>query len=57
MKDYADVLTLNSAIEELRIYTFDCNLNTSRALLELNAEIYQREDVEYSDFNTIGEYY
>lgn len=57
MKDYADVLTLNNAIEDWGIYTFDCNLNTSQELLELNAEIYQRDDVEYSDFNTVGEYY
>lgn len=51
IRDYAGILTLN---EE---YVFDCNVKTSRALLELNVEIYQRDDVEYSDFNTYGEYY
>jgi hypothetical protein len=25
-------------------------------LLELNVEIYQRDDVEYSEFNTYGDY-
>ena len=56
MKDYADVLTLNNAIEDWGIYTFDCDLNTSRALLELNTEINQRDDVESSGFNTVGKY-
>ena len=62
IRDYADVLTLNKEIElnylgPYSLYLFDCNLKTSRALLELNAEIFQRDDVEYSDYNTQGEYY
>ena len=57
MNDYADVLTVKHAIEDWGIYTFECNLKTSRAVLELIAEIYQRDDVESSDFNTYGEYY
>lgn len=60
MKDYADVLTFRELIGDyldLDIYIFDCNLKTSRELLELNAEIFQRDDVEYSDFNTYGEFF
>ena len=61
IRDYAGILTPNQEIElkalgPYSIYVFDCNLKTSRALLELNAEIFQRDDVEYSDFNTYGEY-
>ena len=62
IRDYADILTLNKEIELMSLgpyslYLFDCNLKTSRALLELNVEVFQRDDVEYSDFNTVGEYY
>ena len=62
IRDYAGILTLNKEIElkalgPYSLYLFDCNVKTSRALLELNVEIYQRDDVEYSDFNTYGEYY
>jgi len=62
IRDYADKLTLNKEIEQeslapYGLYLFDCNVKTSRALLELNVEIYQRDDVESSDFNTYGEYY
>ena len=53
MKDYADVLTFRENLG-FDIYFFDCNLKTSRELLELNAEICQREDVKFSDFNTYG---
>lgn len=61
IKDYADIMTLNKEIElkslgPYSLYLFDCNLKTSRALLELNADIFQRDDVEYSDFNTYGGY-
>ena len=61
IKDYADIMTLNKEIElkslgPYSLYLFDCNLKTSRALLELNADIFQRDDVEYSDFNTYGDY-
>ena len=61
IRDYAGILTLNEEIElkslgPYSLYVFDCNVKTSRALLELNVEIYQRDDVEYSDFNTYGEY-
>ena len=61
IKDYADIMTLNKEIElkalgPYSLYLFDCNVKTSRALLELNVEIYQRDDVEYSDFNTYGDY-
>ena len=61
IKDYADIMTLNKEIELkslglYSLYLFDCNLKTSRALLELNADIFQRDDVEYSDFNTYGDY-
>lgn len=62
IRDYAGILTLNEEIElkalgPYSLYVFDCNVKTSRALLELNVEIYQRDDVEYSDFNTYGDYY
>ena len=59
IRDYAGVLTFSELLGEsldLNIYLFDCNLKTSREVLELNAEIYQRNDVEYSDFNTYYDY-
>ena len=55
--DYNDVLTLKEDLNNLGIYIFDCNLKTSWAILELVAEIYQRDDVRSSCFNTYGEYY
>ena len=56
IRDYANMLKFGGMIsEKLGIYIFDCNLKTSRELLELNAEICQRDDVEYSDFNTYNE--
>ena len=62
IRDYADIMTLNKEIElkalgPYSLYLFDCNVKTSRALLELNVEIYQRDDVEYSDFNSYGGYW
>ena len=62
IRDYADIMTLNKEIElkalgPYSLYVFDCNVKTSRALLELNVEIYQRDDVEYSDFNSYGGYW
>ena len=61
IRDYAGILKLNEEIEfkslgPYSLYVFDCNVKTSRALLELNVEIYQRDDVEYSEFNTYGDY-
>ena len=55
--DYADIMKYRGWIaEDLGICIFDCNLKTSHALLKLNSEIYQRGDVEFSDFNTYGSY-
>jgi hypothetical protein len=61
IRDNAGILKLNEEIEfkslgPYSLYVFDCNVKTSRALLELNVEIYQRDDVEYSEFNTYGDY-
>ena len=61
IRDYAGILKLNEEIEfkslgPYSLYVFNCNVKTSRALLELNVEIYQRDDVEYSEFNTYGDY-
>jgi len=56
-KDYAHVLTLSkdNMYPEFGV-TYECNMFTSREVLQLADDIYQRDDVEWADVNMYGGY-